>query len=294
MGSGIDYVHEIMDVHMSTLTLRRVTEDIVSKALLDGIPIDFIIDLLKTTSHEISTGLSLTDRYYWNAPYVPDPARSRRTHEGSTINCLVMSVLEKVLLPDVQSPETMEAGHSTPRNLRRIFLDDREFQTFYVDNGATHHMSPMAVQVNGDYAVVPMSGASLYFVELLNWFGHIGGYDAIVNRLRGTIIPMTLEEMLAYAAVFCVGRFCFTKSFYKKYWKDVFQGFQIRIEGFSIIQSKDTDMDAAVRTIALQLESVVDWVYKGRNVAKLCPDKCVFAMKYGTGSRFAFLSALVA
>lgn len=285
-------VDDIIATQMSASTLQGITKSIVTQALTEGKSMDFILDLLKTSARTVSDTISATDMFFWNR----EPPRSRRTHEGMVINSLMINVLECVVLPAVCGSYVLHVGHPVPRIIRRIFYDDPEFKTFYTENGAISCTSPIALTVNGHAAVIPSSGASLYFVEMLNRFDSMGGFTAIVKRLRGSFIPMTLEEMEAYAAVFCVGRCCCTKSFYRRYWNDVFAGFQIRMEGFNTVLSARTDVDAAVRNIVSKLNSCgavpayVDHV----NECMLDADKCVSAMQYGTGSRFAFLSALVA
>lgn len=299
MESPVRLVHDIIATQMSASTLQSITKSTVMRVLTESKSLDCIMHLLKTSARAVSvsnTIISSTGMFFWgstNADYETQEAQLRRTHEGTVINCIMMDVLECVVLPAVCCSSVLHVGHEVPRILRRIFFDDPEFKTFfYTENGAISCTSYYAETVNGCTAVIPPSGASLYFVEMLDRFYSIGGFAKIAKRLRG-LIPMTLEELEAYAAVFCVGRFCFTKSFFSRYWNDVFDGFHYRLEGLNTVPSARTDIHAAVRNIVSKLNSCVTVPAYVGNGFMLDADVCVSTMQYGTGSRFAFISFLV-
>ena len=80
--------------------------------------------------------------------------------------------------------KTEEPLHKTVQQLLlRLFLDDAACNFFFMNYGGCKFQSQRALDVEGDFARIPPSGASAFFVENMNHFGRCGGYDALHRRL---------------------------------------------------------------------------------------------------------------
>ena len=67
--------------------------------------------------------------------------------------------------------------------MERVFLTDDSCKWFYKYHGAITAADPDAPAVNGRFLALPAAGASKYYVGVVNHFGELGGFDAIIARL---------------------------------------------------------------------------------------------------------------
>ena len=67
--------------------------------------------------------------------------------------------------------KTEEPLHKTVQQLLlRLFLDDAACNFFFMNYGGCKFQSQRALDVEGDFARIPPSGASAFFVENMNHF----------------------------------------------------------------------------------------------------------------------------
>lgn len=201
------------------------------------------------------------------------------THARQEVNTLIQGVLEWVVVPTLQSHRCHE---SALRILRRVFLAEPEYCTFYNENGFT----PYTYGISGRFGQVPRSGASCYFIDAINTFGDIGGYEAICRRLEGAPI-LRLSEMQVYASVLSAGTYCYTPFFWSALWVWARRVFCTRLEtGWNIIDDT-ADVLQSVTAIVEMLNGIAR--YHNKWPQMLSPETVLDAFS----TRHHLLSVLV-
>lgn len=175
------------------------------------------------------------------------------THARQEVNTLVKGLVEWVVVPTLQSHrchvDLLPAF--ALRILRRVFLAEPEYCTFYDENGFT----PYTHRVLGRFAEVPRSGASCYFVDMLNTFGDIGGYEAVCCRLEDAPV-LHLSEMQVYASVLSAGTYCYTPFFWFTLWVRARRVFCERLKmGWNIINDT-ADVEQSVTALVEMLNGI--------------------------------------
>ena len=293
----MDLVAAIISEHMSLDTLRGVNRCVLSRLGKTPGALDPIMKLLGTTAEQLLATTVQGRNFYQYAEFDHPISASRRTHEGVVISTMMESVLECVVLPAVQSSAELPPDSDIPRVIRRILLDGGpEFSAFYVENGATMCTSVTAGEANGAHAVVPDSGASFYFVQLLNRFGNIGGYDAVLSRVEDASIPISLSELHAYAVIFSVGRYCHTSKWFARFWDRTVSAFWRRLDhGISLTGDNEEDAFGHVQRTVCRFNHVIAYLSDVATsfVTFASPSTCFVNIKWANGPRCAWLSTTV-
>ncbi len=92
-------------------------------------------------------------------------------------------VLSFVQFVVAQLKDPAALDRKTVQMFERLFLADDDCNYFLDHFGATHPGSPGSQGVDGKYSSLPECGASKYYVGSMNYFGGLGGFDLLVQRL---------------------------------------------------------------------------------------------------------------
>lgn len=220
-----------------------------------------------------------------------DYTASTRTFEADFINTQICALLEWVVLPELRRKYT-QLPVSISRILLRVFLGTPEYSTFYFENGKTPY-SQWAASHYGGFATIPQSGASCYFVDMLNRFISIGGFKLICLRVEAKSgLLLSLTELVAYATVLNTGMFCYTSLFWDEIWPYVRRCFWGRLwSGFKLINDTE-DVAMAVNIIVQKLNALLDMAPTYSKSGPLCLRGCLEAVSWGVSSRRDFIFAL--
>jgi hypothetical protein len=225
------------------------------------------------------------------------PETSPVLNTAFIIRSMMDSVLEVVVLPVLKSVEDLPEG--LPLLLRRMFYCEPAYQPFYKWNGATKPDTMDAEGCEGKWARIPESGASSYFVHLLNFFGCNGGYKTILRRMYDDCVIMSLSELRAYTSIFTVGKWCYTRRWYFKFWKRFYDGLQRRlhVRNFHLVGFQASEAAQNLKDIETSVNAVISTATDGGIFSRIdtsaCLDGVVKDYEWVQSARNAWLQALV-
>ena len=110
-------------------------------------------------------------------------------------------------------------------NIFRALFFNNINSYFYEKYGAIHSNTKKAKEVAGEYAVIPPSGASMYFVGAFNYFGENNGFHEFLKRIERSNIaePNFYKEFVIFVETIAVCRFCLNKPTWCNIMRDLYR-----------------------------------------------------------------------